>query len=53
MKKEKRNQIIWIIVMSIASLIMLVPIIMMFMTSFKTMAELQGRYGDRKLAGVF
>ncbi|NBJ92492.1 carbohydrate ABC transporter permease [Parablautia muri] len=41
MKKEKRNQIIWIIVMSAASLVMLVPIIMMFMTSFKTRAEIQ------------
>lgn len=41
MKKEKRNQIIWIIGMSAASLVMLIPIIMMFMTSFKTMAEIQ------------
>ena len=41
MKKEKKYQVIWIIVMSLASLVMLVPIIMMFMTSFKTMAEIQ------------
>lgn len=41
MKKEKRNHVIWIIAMSIASLVMLIPIIMMFMTSFKTMAEIQ------------
>lgn len=41
MKKEKRNHLIWIIAMSIASLVMLIPIIMMFTTSFKTMAEIQ------------
>lgn len=41
MKRKKRNQIIWVIVMSAASLLMLVPIIMMFMTSFKTMEEIK------------
>lgn len=41
MKKEKRNHLIWIIAMSIASLVMLIPIIMMFTTSFKTMAVIQ------------
>ena len=41
MKKKKTNHILWAVVMSIASLIMLIPIIMMFMTSFKTMAEIQ------------
>ena len=41
MKKDKKNHVIWIMAMSIASLVMLIPIIMMFMTSFKTMAEIQ------------
>ncbi len=41
MKKKKTNHILWAVGMSIASLIMLIPIIMMFMTSFKTMAEIQ------------
>ena len=41
MKKDKKNHVIWIMAMSIASLVMLFPIIMMFMTSFKTMAEIQ------------
>ena len=41
MKKDKKNHVIRIMAMSIASLVMLIPIIMMFMTSFKTMAEIQ------------
>lgn len=41
MKKKKWNHIIWIVVMSLVSLLMLVPIIMMFVTSFKTMEEIK------------
>ncbi len=41
MKREKRNQIVWAAGMTLASLIMLVPVIMMFMTSMKTMEEIK------------
>ncbi len=41
MKKKKTNHILWAVGMTVASLIMLIPIIMMFMTSFKTMTEIQ------------
>lgn len=41
MKKKRIYHKIWIIIMSIVTLIMLVPIIMMFITSFKTMEEIK------------
>ncbi len=41
MKREKRNQIIWAVGMSLASFVMLIPVIMMFMTSMKTMEEIK------------
>lgn len=41
MKKKKINHIIWGICMTIASLIMLTPILMMLMTSFKSMDEIR------------
>lgn len=41
MKKKKRNHIIWAICMMIAAVIMLTPILMMLMTSFKTMDEIR------------
>ncbi len=41
MKKRKINHAIWIVVMTLASLIMLFPIIMMISTSFQSMAEIQ------------
>lgn len=41
MKKRKINHVIWALVMTIASLIMLVPVVMMFVTSFKTMEEIK------------
>lgn len=41
MKKKRIYHKIWIVIMSIVTLIMLVPIIMMFITSFKTMEEIK------------
>lgn len=41
MKKKQRNHIIWAAVMCAASALMLVPILMMFTTSFKTMEEIK------------
>lgn len=41
MKKRKIYHIIWGVLMTLASLIMLTPILMMVMTSFKTMDEIR------------
>ena len=41
MKKKEIFHGVWAIVMSIVTLIMLIPIIMMFVTSFKTMEEIK------------
>lgn len=41
MKKRKIYYVIWVVFMTIASLIMLTPILMMFSTSFKTMEEIR------------
>lgn len=41
MKRDKRNQVIWAVCMSLASLVMLIPVIMMFVTSMKTMEEIK------------
>ncbi len=41
MKKKKWEHSIWIAGMTVASLIMMIPIIMMFSTSFKTMEEIK------------
>lgn len=41
MKKRRLYHKIWIVGMSLVTLIMLIPIIMMFITSFKTMEEIK------------
>ncbi|WMJ89771.1 carbohydrate ABC transporter permease [Anaerocolumna sp. MB42-C2] len=41
MKKKRVFHGIWILVMSVVTVIMLIPIIMMFTTSFKTMEEIK------------
>lgn len=41
MKKRKLYHTIWIISMSLLAIIMLIPVIMMVLTSFKTMAEIK------------
>lgn len=41
MKKKRIYHKIWIVCMSLVTLIMLVPVIMMFVTSFKTMEEIK------------
>lgn len=41
MKKKKLYHKIWIVCMSLVTLVMLTPIIMMFVTSFKTMEEIK------------
>lgn len=41
MKKKKRDYIFWVTLMSVLSIIMLIPIIMMFSTAFKTMDEIR------------
>ncbi|EFC94947.1 hypothetical protein CLOSTHATH_06866, partial [Hungatella hathewayi DSM 13479] len=40
MKKKKRNHIIWIVCMTVVSAIILLPIIVMILTSFKTTGEI-------------
>lgn len=41
MKRRKVNHGIWVAFMTVVSLIMLTPVIMMFVTSFKTMEEIK------------
>lgn len=41
MKKKKRNYVLWVVLMSVLSIVMLIPIIMMFSTAFKTMDEIR------------
>lgn len=41
MKNRKRNYIFWVVLMTVLSCIMLIPIVMMFSTAFKTMDEIR------------